>query len=142
LPDDTFDGVIFGFNGLMLIPGRENRRRALSEIQRVLVPQGCVVFTAHDRDAARNREYWKQEQKLWEAGQQNPGLGDFGDRIHENAQGRVFVHFPDRQEVLADLELAGLNHVDDFARADICNEAPEVREFSDECRFWIALKRT
>jgi hypothetical protein len=69
-------------------------------------------------------------------------LGEFGDRIHENAQGHVFVHFPDREEVITDLDLAGLDHVDDFARADVSNETADVREFSDDCRFWIARKRS
>ena len=48
--DETYDGAIFGFNGLMQIPGRENRRRAMREIFRVLVPGSWFVFTTHDRD--------------------------------------------------------------------------------------------
>lgn len=140
LPDKAFDGVIFGFNGLMLIPGRGNRKRALAEIHRVLVPGGHCVFTAHDRNDVRNRRYWKEEKTRWEAGRQEPGLVEFGDRIHNNAQGSVFVHFPDRAEVLADLKESGLQHLEDYARSEISNEAPDVREFADDCRFWIVRR--
>lgn len=141
LPDGTFDGVIFGFNGLMQIPGRDNRRRAMAEIRRVLVPGGQLVFTAHDRGDPRHRDYWTAEKALWDAGRQSAGLGDFGDRIHLNEQGRVFIHFPERGELMADLEESGLNYVEDFARSEICNESAAVRAFADDCRFWVVRRR-
>ncbi len=34
--DEIFDGAIFGFNGLMQIPGEANRMQALAEVYRVL----------------------------------------------------------------------------------------------------------
>ena len=142
LADATFDGVIFGFNGLMQIPGRENRRRAMAEIRRVLVAGGHCVFTAHDRDERRQRDYWTAEKALWTSGRQSAGLVDFGDRIHENEQGRVFIHFPDRGEVMADLKSSGLEYVEDRARAEICSERPAVRAFADDCRFWIVRRRS
>ena len=46
--NDSFDNVIFGFNGLMQIPGRENRIRAIREINRVLTSGGKFIFTSHD----------------------------------------------------------------------------------------------
>jgi SAM-dependent methyltransferase len=141
LPDATFDGVIFGFNGLMQIPGRANRKRAMAEIRRVLVPGGHCVFTAHDRDDPRQQEYWASEKALWGAGRQSAGLIDFGDRIHENEQGRVFIHFPDRGGLLADLDESGLDYVEDFARAAICNETVAIRAFADDCRFWIVRRQ-
>lgn len=142
LPERAFDGVIFGFNGLMQIPGRANRRRALAEIHRVLVPGGHCVFTAHDRSDRRYLQHWAEEKALWEAGGQSAGLVEFGDRIHENEQGRVFVHFPERSEVRADLEASGLEHVEDKSRAEICKERAEVRAFADDCRFWIARRKS
>ena len=45
-----FDGALFLFNGLMQIPGRENRRAALRELYRVCRPGAPFIFTSHDRD--------------------------------------------------------------------------------------------
>lgn len=47
--DNSFDVVIFSFNGMQCIPGLENRRNVLKEVYRVLKPRGYYIFTAHDR---------------------------------------------------------------------------------------------
>ena len=47
--DESFDAVIFGFNGLMQIPKSERRRKAVSEIFRILRRGGRFIFTTHDR---------------------------------------------------------------------------------------------
>ncbi len=137
----SFTGAIFAFNGLMQIPGRENRRRALGEIRRVVAPGGALVFTTHDRDMAGQMDYWRDERERWRAGRRDPALLEFGDRLIDNPEGRIFIHVPDRSEVIEDLASAGWRHVDDRARALIANEPPDVREFADECRFWVAQRR-
>ena len=43
--DQSFDGAIFGFNGLMQIPKRENRRIAMRGIFQVLKPGATFCFT-------------------------------------------------------------------------------------------------
>jgi len=59
--DNVFDGAIFGFNGLMQIPGSASRRKAMGEVFRVLRPGSWFVFTAHDRTASENPKFWKAE---------------------------------------------------------------------------------
>ena len=57
-----FDGCLFSFNGLMQIPGRADRIRAMKEVRRVLKKGGTFVFVTHDREAAReNRPFWTGE---------------------------------------------------------------------------------
>lgn len=138
--DATFDGVVFGFNGLMQIPGRDRRRRALAELRRVVRPGGRLVFTTHDRDHAMERRWWERERARWAAGQQPAGLGEFGDRVLVFPEGRVFMHLPDRGEILADLSASGWTWEFDAWRSRLANEPAAVREFSDECRFWIARR--
>ena len=41
-------------------------------------------------------------------------------------------------EILADLQATGWTHTWDSMRRDIAKEPRAVREFSDECRFWVA----
>lgn len=138
--DAVFDGAIFAFNGLMQIPGRENRRQALREIARVLRPGAWIVFTAHDREADKRQSYWKEERKLWRRGRQDERLDDFGDVIGDTPFGEMFIHVPVREEIHEDLRVAGLELEVDVLRSQLANESAEVRQFSDECRFYIARK--
>lgn len=42
--DDVFDGLIFGFNGLMQIPQKEERIKAMKEMYRVLKGNGLSLI--------------------------------------------------------------------------------------------------
>ena len=138
--DESFDGAIFGFNGMMQIPRRESRRQAMKEIFRVLRPGSHFVFTTHDRDNPHHRKFWEQQAKLWADGRQNPSLEDFGDRYEETPMGMLFIHIPVRSEIREDITAAGFKYESDTPRSLLANENAEVREFSDDCRFWIVRK--
>ncbi len=136
-----FDGALFLFNGLMQIPGRKNRRRALRELQRMCRPGAPLLFTTHDRDAtAVEREQWRVDAGRWERGERDPRLHEFGDRYFPSEAGNVFMHLPDRAEILADLAATGWEHAYDALRREIATESEAVRDFSDECRFWAARR--
>jgi SAM-dependent methyltransferase len=134
-------GALFPFNGLMQIPGRENRRRALAGLRAACLPGAHLLFTTHDRESSRTeRALWRLEAERWARGEQDPRLVEFGDRYFTDENGRTFMHLPDRAEVLADLAATGWTHRFDAARRDIARETSAVREFSDECRFWAARR--
>ncbi len=140
LDDGAVDGVVFSFNGLMQIPGRKRRRHALTEIRRVLRAGGAFLFTTHDREHRSFREFLKTQEWLWSRGEQPPGLEEFGDNFFHSPEGDVFMHLPDRGEILEDLEACGWTHESDAMRCEIAQEPVGVRRFSDECRFWVARK--
>lgn len=134
-----FDGALFMFNGLMQIPGRTRRRRALREIHRLVATDAPLLFTTHDRDDSREeRLLWKLEARRWARGQQDPRLVDFGDRYFEDEAGRTFMHLPTRDEILEDLAATGWRCEYDIMRRHVARESAAVRDFSDECRFWLA----
>ena len=137
-----YAGALFLFNGLMQIPVRENRRAALRELHRVCAPGAPLLFTTHDREQTQvERALWRLEALRWERGEQDPRLLEFGDRYFEEAgTGRTFMHLPDRAEILADLEATGWTHTFDALRKTVAAESRAVRDFSDECRFWVAHK--
>ena len=135
-----FDGALFMFNGLMQIPGRENRRAALRELHRVCRPGAPLLFTTHDRDGSpTERAMWRLEAGRWKRGGQDPRLIEFGDRYFEEAgTGRTFMHLPNRKEILKDLAATGWTPTFDAMRRELAKESAAVLAFSDECRFWVA----
>lgn len=135
-----YAGALFMFNGLMQIPGRENRRRALRELRSVCLPGAPLLFTTHDRNESRTeRALWRLEAARWERGEQDARLVEFGDRYFEDDNGgHTFMHLPDRDEILADLAATGWLHEEDHLRRELCRESKAVKDFSDECRFWVA----
>ena len=138
--DNLFDGAIFGFNGLMQIPGREARLKALKEIYRVVRPGGAFVFTTHDRNSAKYRKYWKQEKLRWERGKQQKELLEYGDRWENTDLGTLYIHVPVPEEVREVLQLTGWKCEWDSLRSAIARESPETELFSDDCRFFVARK--
>lgn len=136
----VFDGIIFGFNGLMQIPGRAKRRLALRKIGDNLRPGGYFMFTTHDRNQPFERDFWREEKERWETQGPPAGVTEFGDRFEPTELGQLFIHVPDREEILQDLADTGWTWVEDRLRHEIANESAEVRQFSDECRFWVAKR--
>lgn len=140
LPDGQFDGAIFGFNGLMQIPGRENRHLALAEVYRVLRPGAIFVFTTHDRDHSKHKSFWRAEKKRWSHGNQKPELDEFGDRYEDTPLGMLYIHVPTAPEIRKDLKAVGFKIEMDALRSNLANEPWDVRAFSDECRFWVVRR--
>ncbi|HVU16210.1 MAG TPA: class I SAM-dependent methyltransferase [Candidatus Didemnitutus sp.] len=141
LPDDTFGGALFLFNGWGQIPGRANRRDALSGLHRKCRPGAILIFTTHDRDADPvERAHWQREAGHWKRGEQDPRLREFGDRYFVHEHGRTFMHLPDRAEVREDLAATRWTPVFDAMRDELARESRAVKEFSDNCRFWVAKK--
>ncbi|MDR0352041.1 MAG: class I SAM-dependent methyltransferase [Opitutaceae bacterium] len=139
-PVPPFDGALFMFNGLMQIPGRENRLAALAHLRALCRPGAPLLITTHDRDATVfERALWIPEAERWAAGNQDPRLVEYGDRYFEDQHGRTFMHLPNRAEILADLAATGWAHRYDALRREIARESRAVRDFSDECRFWHAV---
>ncbi|MGH7995381.1 MAG: class I SAM-dependent methyltransferase, partial [Opitutaceae bacterium] len=134
-----FDGIMFLFNGLMQIPGRANRRAALRALRAVSRSGARFLFTTHDRDASRvEQARWSEEAARWARGEEDPRLTEFGDRYFEDEAGRTFMHLPDREEIISDLSACDWILRFDALRREVAAEPRAVRQFSDECRFWLA----
>lgn len=140
LEDGVFDGAIFGFNGLMQIPGRRQRESALLEIHRVLCAGAWFTFTTHDRELSPHREFWRAEEQRWLKGEQSPELEVLGDRFEVMADGSHYMHVPTVAEMESLLEGTGFRIEASVMRSELGEEPPEVQAFSDDCRFWVVQK--
>lgn len=138
--DAIFEGVIFGFNGLMQIPKESNRIQALKEIYRVLKKDGLFVFTTHLRSNAKHQAYWEEQKVLWAKGEQKELLDDFGDRFESTDMGDVYIHVPEQASMESLVQDIGFQVEIVVPRSIISNEDVNIREFSDDCAFWILRK--
>lgn len=138
--DSIFEGAIFGFNGLMQIPKYKFRFQALKEIHRILKKDGLFVFTSHLRSDERKAKFWKKESEIWSNNKQNPLLDDFGDKFYKCDHGEMFIHVPTKESLESMIYQIGFKVEVIVKRSMISNESQEVREFSDDCFFWILRK--
>ncbi|MGM0369347.1 MAG: class I SAM-dependent methyltransferase [Bacillota bacterium] len=141
--EKSFDYALFAFNGIMQIPQRKNRIKALKEIKRILKPEGIFIFTTHDREMNESyKKFWEREKELWKSGKQDERLYEYGDKVieYKEEDRDLFIHLPNREEVINCLNEAGWELVEDFYRADLFEESEEVKDFSEECRFWVVKK--
>jgi len=139
--DETFNAALFSFNGIMQIPGRENRIKVLKEIKRILKPKGYFLFTTHDRDSSKEYEsFWKEEKKKWALHLQDKSLHEFGDRAIKTEERDIFIHLPNRDEVISSLEEAGFVLMEEILRSELCEESKEVKKFSTDCVLWLVQK--
>ncbi|MDR3228957.1 MAG: class I SAM-dependent methyltransferase [Puniceicoccales bacterium] len=138
--DAAFASVIFGFNGLMMIPLEARREAALREMHRVLRTGGTAIFTGHERNDPRRAAHWDEERARWAAGTQNPALERLGDYDHTTPAGRMFIHAATRAETHALALRCGFAVEFTAMRSEIATESREVREFSDDTRFWVLRK--
>ena len=138
--DNSFDAVIFGFNGLMQIPHKHRRISALKHIKRILKDGGVFIFTTHDRDVSAHKDYWQSEKKQWDNGVQDPRLDEYGDIYYKGDHGNIFIHSPSKDEIIQSLSEVGLELIFSERRSTIANEPTCVSDFSDDCIFWTAKK--
>lgn len=139
-PGESFDAVIFAFNGLQMIPKQARREQAIREIFRVLRPDGIFIFTGHDQTHASRRDHWDAERSRWENNERDPALDDFGDYNHATPHGAMFIHAAVPEQMRKILEVSGFRIEFSELRSRFADEPPAVLDFSDDTRFWVIRK--
>jgi ubiquinone/menaquinone biosynthesis C-methylase UbiE len=138
--DNSFDGIIFAFNGFMQIPYAAKREQSLSGILRVLRPGGCFVFTTHDRERSAHSNFWIAEKNRWETGVQKLDLNEFGDRSEITSNGTHYMHVPTVADIKSQIAKVGFEMETTAMRSELSKESDQVEAFSDDCRFWVVRK--
>lgn len=137
----SFDGILFLFNGLMAVPLKSNRQRVLVEVSRLLKHGGLFIFTTHDRSIDKTyKDFWNSQKSVFKEGKQEPGQYEFGDLVLKGAEDDAFIHIPTTSEVRGQLVKNGFEVIYTKMRSKISPETKLTKEFSSDCRFWVARK--
>jgi ubiquinone/menaquinone biosynthesis C-methylase UbiE len=59
--DESFDAIVFAFNGIDYVSPADARRRCFQHIHRVLKAKGYVIFSSHNPRAILTRPRWNRE---------------------------------------------------------------------------------
>lgn len=140
--NNSFNTVLFSFNGLFCIPNKINRQKVLSEAFRVLKENGIFIFTSHDRDITPEafKPFWEKYNKEWDEGNFDNRIIDYGD-IFPISEGReIYIHIPKPDEVKEMIKKAGFKLIETMMRSEISEESEVINKFSNNCRFWILKK--
>ena len=143
--DNTFDVVIFSYNGMQCVPGLENRRNVLKEVYRVLKPGGYYIFTAHDRHDPKSQKYlafWKKTEEEWANGINKFDVECLGDLISTNSLGEeAFIHFSTVDEMKQFISEQPFDVVEFEYSYNIAEESEKTKEFAGDTVFWVLQKK-
>lgn len=114
--DESFDMVLFSYNGLDYIYPRQRRRRALAEIRRVLAAGGLFIMSSH------NSVVWPSNRYGFFFWFLNIVTGKiftpYRLEYKQYRQGIKFVHHAARPaKVIAEMRAVGFERLDIFANA-------------------------
>jgi ubiquinone/menaquinone biosynthesis C-methylase UbiE len=138
--DNSFDMVIFSFNGFCTIPNKDTRYKVMKEINRILKPSGTFIFMADDqRLKSKYKWYWNIELSKWAKAKQDKRIYDFGDLIFLDNNIEVFFHFFGKEELIELLNKCGFKLIKNISLKRF-KERKEVLEYCPYGRFWIAQK--
>lgn len=143
--DNSFDKVIFSFNGLMCIPEQKNRDMVLAEVYRVLKIGGKFIFTAHNRDYGdKYARFWIEEKERWDSGTQDSRLEKFGDtNFPKDTPDEIqnIVHITNIDGIKEFIAKTNFKIIEYAVRPDIADENDIVKDFSScSTTFWVVEK--
>jgi len=147
-PANTFDGVLFSYNGIELVPREAGKRAVLSEVFRTLRPGGHFIFTTHALEAF-NRYAWDRLQRVLDQ------LGrmltfrsiadeEFGEIIPDPSR-NVEVYYmqinsPRKYRRMLRSTGFGLRYFNSRSRIDALKPPGWLADFDGDFKFYVAQK--
>jgi ubiquinone/menaquinone biosynthesis C-methylase UbiE len=142
--DNTFDVVIFSYNGMQSIPGEENRKKVLKEVYRVLKPNGYYIFTAHDRHDSKSSylDFWHDIETKWENGINEKNVECLGDLYTKDPSGEgAFIHFSTIDELEKFVKEQPFDIIEHTYSYNIAEESQDTKNFAGDTVFWAVRKK-
>lgn len=136
--DSTFNSVL-AFHAITPIPKRDNRKKALLEIKRILNNNSIIILSTFLREL-REDDFWINEEYRWKNNLQDKRLHDFGDILGNKNGIEIFIHIPSRSEFIDLLEESGYELVEEFIWTDLVDKNHDVNP-AQRCKYWVARVR-
>lgn len=146
--DDAFDGILFSYNGIELIPKQEGKKRAIAEAHRVLRPGGTLIFTTHAFEAFNRFALDRLQRLLLYALnrllRRAPQGAEFGEVIPDPDR-TVEVYYmqinsPRRYRRLLRDRGFDLIYYNSRARIDAGRPPRRIADFDADFKFYVARK--
>jgi ubiquinone/menaquinone biosynthesis C-methylase UbiE len=140
--NEIFDNVLFSFNGIMQIPGKDNREKAFREIYRVLKKGGSFIFTT-DYKRLRKFHIWSkraiEHYVLKHFGYKSESI-DFGDMFFKRSGSDLnqFMHIPNLRKIKFLLKQIGFEVVLMEYVSNISSKDYQMK--SANCVFYVCKK--
>jgi SAM-dependent methyltransferase len=129
--EDSFDAVVAGFSVLDVL-NDEERRRALIDLRRMVVPGGLLIFSTHNRDvgpdrpidrfrrgagaaiamALRTPQWLPNRRRLTSQQREEPGYAILNDSSHDFGALHYYITRDDQERQLAELGFTLLECLD------------------------------
>ncbi|MDR0605508.1 MAG: class I SAM-dependent methyltransferase [Bacteroidales bacterium] len=137
--DKYFKCVFFSFNGLMLIPFKKNRNKAVTEIYRILDNSGYFIFSTPYLDNKLTKPFWVQRSKELKIDNTNEKYGDI--LIDDFGLDNIYIHIPMSYEVIEMLNANAFEVIEMVPRTNICEEDEYIENELDDNMYWVARKK-
>lgn len=132
--ENCFDAAI-AFHSITPIPKKENRKKALKEIRRVLKNDSILILSTFIREL-REDNFWYIEEYRWKNDLQNNKLHDYGDLIVNKKGIEVFIHIPSRIEFMSLLEESGYELLEELTWANLNLNNDNIKP-AQKCKYWV-----
>ncbi len=126
------DVATFLFNGLMTIPGLENRKKTVNHICKILKPSGFFIFTT----PIIPEDYDEKVEKINISRYFKAYRYEYGDRLFD---GEYYIHFDCDDDIVmlcSDLEL-----VETDVCERICSQKNRGYNLVHRAKYWIFRRR-
>lgn len=133
--NESFDAAFFSFNGLMLIPNIENRKKAIIEVKRILKPGGYFIFSTPYLDNKADNPFWKERLQCSNSYDSLINLGDLF--IDDMGVENIYIHIPFIKEIENMLGECGYSIIEYKPRTQIYMENDDVENELDDNLYWI-----
>jgi ubiquinone/menaquinone biosynthesis C-methylase UbiE len=125
--DSFFDVVIFAYNGINTVPGRENRASIVREVDRILKPGGIFIFATHIRNFRGAPIKWLRRYIVTLL-RLSPYMREIGDNVYKNYGRKQYINIPTVKDTESLFKGTHMKKIDEtpteIAKNNSVNSAP------------------
>lgn len=135
--ENHFD-IVLAFHSITPIPKRSNRKRVLEEVYRILKKNEKMIISCFEQDKSRDN-FWEKENQKWEKKLEDKRLNEIGDIIHQKNGIDIFIHIPNRKNLINLIESIGFKVEAEYSWDDFTEKGEEINKMQ-MCKYWVFKK--